>query len=187
MRTEEIKKKHRDYMREYNKKNKKVINARRVQRRLERIEAGEDVREISRRANQIYHEKHKEKIRVRAKAKNWYYSPEKGKVKREKFRDAHPGRNTLRARKAYAKRKGITFNLTEEWYVGEWDKGCALTAIPFASSGEKSPWIAHIDRIVPEKGYIESNCRLVCACYNFAKSNWTDEDVLKMAKALVEQ
>lgn len=33
--------------------------------------------------------------------------------------------------------------------------------------------------------HVISNCRLVCACFNLARKNWSDEDVLRMAKALI--
>ncbi len=37
------------------------------------------------------------------------------------------------------------------------------------------------------KGYIPDNVQLVCWCYNVAKQTWTDEDVLKLAKGLLEK
>jgi len=62
-----------------------------------------------------------------------------------------------------------------------------MTGIQFDEPRTNTPWVAHIDRIVPEKGYTEDNCRLVCAMYNIAKKNWTDKDVIKMAKGLLKK
>ena len=44
-----------------------------------------------------------------------------------------------------------------------------------------------IDRIDNSQGYTKNNCRVVSVIYNKAKSDYKDEDVLKMARALVER
>lgn len=36
------------------------------------------------------------------------------------------------------------------------------------------------------RGYTKDNCRIVSVIYNKAKSDYRDEDVIKMAKALLE-
>jgi hypothetical protein len=186
MRTETKKAKHAEYMREYNRKNKDKLNARRREKRLELIASGVDVNKENNRRNRKYYDKHKERLTAEGKAKNWNYKPEIAKAKREKYHEAHPGRNTLRSRKAKALKMGLVFELTENWYITEWEKGCKVTHISFDNSGSDSPWVAHIDRVIPENGYTEENCRLVCGCFNLAKKHWTDEDVLRMAKALIK-
>ena len=85
-----------------------------------------------------------------------------------------------------AKEKGLPFTITEEWYLNKFDKGCEMTGIPFDKSGSDTPWVAHIDRIIPELGYTKENCRLVCAIYNLAKKDWKDSDVLKMATHIIK-
>jgi hypothetical protein len=182
----EEKKKHADYQREYTRKHSDRINARRRERRLERIADGEDVKLISRLNNKRYYEKNKDEIKAREKARNWNYNPEKARENRKRYRDAFPGRTAITARRSWAKKRGVLFTLDNEWYVSEWDKGCSMTGIIFDSSGANTPWVAHIDRIVPGGGYTKENCRLVCACYNQAKQNWVDADVLKMARELLE-
>jgi hypothetical protein len=81
---------------------------------------------------------------------------------------------------------GLVFELTEDWYTKQWKKGCAVTGISFDLTGEDTPWVAHIDRITPKKGYTIKNARLVCGCFNLAKKHWKDEDVLKMARELLK-
>lgn len=43
-----------------------------------------------------------------------------------------------------------------------------------------------VDRIDNSKGYTKDNCRVVAVIYNKAKSDYNDEDVLKMAKSMIE-
>lgn len=187
--TPEAKAKHAKYMREYTRKNKDKINAQRKARR-KRVKK-DDPEEAERRAEahrkrcRKYHGKNKDQVNTRAKARNWNYDKEAAKEKRKRFRDRLPSNTVLNARKSKAKRDGLPFNLTKKWYAKQYEKGCAVTGIPFDPPGSRSPWTAHIDRIIPTRGYTRRNSRLVCACFNLAKKNWTDADVLQMAVALV--
>lgn len=64
-----------------------------------------------------------------------------------------------------------------------------MTGIPFDfSTGEGTkPFGPAIDRIDSKKGYSIENIRLVCNLFNFAKNRYTDDDVLRMAIALVNE
>ena len=65
---------------------------------------------------------------------------------------------------------------------------CEITGISFEQNkGNRSPFGPSIDRIDPKKGYTKDNCRVVVSCYNLAKSNWSDDDVLRMAQAIVSK
>ena len=94
--------------------------------------------------------------------------------------------NTVRSRRHYAKKLNLPFELSIEWYEEKLAEGCAVTGLPLEPPGTKTPWTAHIDKIVPELGYTIDNSRLVCAIYNMAKWKWGDEDVLKMASNLLD-
>ena len=178
--------KHAAYMRKYRKKNRDKINARRREKIAELSpDEQERRRELSRIRNRRYYDKNKERINARSKSKNWNYDPERRKDIRARYYDRYPVRNVLRARKCYAKKHGLVWNLNEEWYNEEFERGCAVTGFPFDYHRSKTPWAPHIDRIIPENGYTKDNCRLVCACYNQAKSDWTDDVVQAMALALV--
>jgi hypothetical protein len=50
-----------------------------------------------------------------------------------------------------------------------------------------SPFRPSIDRIDNNKGYTKDNCRIVCVIYNKAKSDYSDLDVVAMAKGLVQK
>lgn len=70
---------------------------------------------------------------------------------------------------------------------------CAVSGIRFETNPDAKkfsdcgPFSSTIDRIVPQNGYTRKNVRMVCAAYNTMKLTWTDEDCLKLARALVER
>ena len=94
--------------------------------------------------------------------------------------------------KLRARNKNIEFNLTNDWVRAKLEKGvCEATGLPFVlpdGTGKPGPscFSPSLDRINPNKGYTEDNTRLVIHSFNAAKNDGTDEDVLKMARALVE-
>lgn len=50
----------------------------------------------------------------------------------------------------------------------------------------KNPWAPSVDRIDCNKGYTPDNVRVVCWLYNHMRGDYSDADVLKVAKAMVE-
>lgn len=177
-------------MREYTAKNKDRLNAERNARNKARLEAmspeeREAYYENRRAITKASDDKHREAIRARHRANNWYFDSESAKEKRARHYSKCHAVNVLRPKKALAKKKGLAYDLTQEWYETEWDKGCTVTGEPFAEPRSGSPWTAHIDRIEADKGYVMDNCRLVCAMFNQAKGAWTDADVVTMAKAIL--
>lgn len=151
------------YMREYMAvpENRERVNDRRSEVRAARIASGDTrVKELHKAATDRYHKKYRGDV-------------------------AYQARKVLATAKHRAKNKGLAFDLTLEWYLSEFPKGCVATGLEFDDFLEGSPWVPNIDKIVPAKGYVMSNCRLVCACFNQAKREWTDADVLKMSQAFV--
>jgi hypothetical protein len=174
------------YMRKYRAENRDRINTLNRER-YANLEHGEleAVKEKSRIRSRRHLAMHRDDVNEKKRNKNWYYTVEKGRDKRQKHQRNNPSSVILSAVKFRSKKKGLDFDLTKEWYMAEYEKRCAVTNIPFDVVGDRSPWTPHIDRIVPEKGYLKSNCRLVCACFNLAKKNWGDDDVLIMASGLL--
>lgn len=57
---------------------------------------------------------------------------------------------------------------------------CEATGAALDMSQVRGPRTPHLDRINPKKGYTYKNVRWVCGVFNFAKQNWTDEDVFSV-------
>lgn len=88
--------------------------------------------------------------------------------------------------------KGVPFSISPEWAVERLKPGkCEVTGIPFdfnregLAPGVMNPFAPSLDRKTPKLGYTEENTRIVIWLYNAAKGGWTDENVLRMAEALV--
>lgn len=85
------------------------------------------------------------------------------------------------------------FSLSYEDVLKLVKKGsCAMSGIPFDMNerpfrGREIPWRASLDRIDNNIGYTAENIQVVCKIYNTAKYIWTDEDVMRLAKALSER
>lgn len=60
----------------------------------------------------------------------------------------------------------------------EWAAGC---------TGKKLATSISLDRIDNDKGYEIENIRLVCWQVNVFKNNWTDEQMISMARAIVDK
>lgn len=112
-------------------------------------------------------------------------------------------------RKAAMKRskdKKIPFDLSSEWIREKLKVGkCEMTGLDLMitdpitkhiGTGKRRRRIRiipgnafqpSIERVVPEKGYVESNCMMVCSSINHAKGNWSTEDTYTVAKAFCER
>lgn len=91
-----------------------------------------------------------------------------------------------------AKRKNLDFDIDKEFILRKLEKGvCEVTGLRLDLEDEGrngariNPYGPSIDRIDPEQGYIKSNCRMVVWIYNVAKQDFSDDDVMVLATALV--
>lgn len=81
--------------------------------------------------------------------------------------------------------KGIPFDLTTEWAHERILRGvCEVTGKTLSldqPSGDATVnlWAPSIDRVIPALGYIQSNCKIVCAGYNFLKNDCPEEEALR--------
>lgn len=101
-----------------------------------------------------------------------YYSTKRGRMTR-----------CLSSARGRARKKGLPFALTRYWLEERFDR-CSVTGIEFEYS-VKSPFLPSIDRIDISGGYTPENCRVVCWIYNCARGTFRDEDVLRLAVALL--
>lgn len=107
-------------------------------------------------------------------------------------------RSLYLATRKNAKARGINFDLTEtevlELVVGS--KGrCSVTGIALSNDrGElapgrrmRRPWAPSIDRVDSTQGYAYGNCRIVCCAANYAMSQWGEDVLVEMAKAIARR
>jgi hypothetical protein len=105
-------------------------------------------------------------------------------------RRRHRNSPAMRARvmrqgvKDEARRKGIEFDLSLEWFETRLKVGvCELSGLPFDfERGGKTakPNAPSIDRIAPGGHYTETNCRMILFSINRALWNWGEDYVLSV-------
>ena len=90
-----------------------------------------------------------------------------------------------------AKRRGhectITVEMIEEMLA---PMTCSVTGLPLTwahpgGSSRDNPWAPSIDRLDNAIGYVPGNVRLVCWAFNKMRSEWPDDVVLMLAKAVI--
>jgi len=146
----------------------------------------EEIKEQSRQ----YREAHKEEIKqtrsIYVEEHKDYIADYMRKYRSTKEEYCIKGRILRRAR-ARALLKDMEFNLDKQWIEENVASGvCSVTGLPFIYNSN-CPFTPSIDRIDSSKGYTKDNCRIVCKIYNFAKNEFTDEDVMLVAEALVNK
>lgn len=136
-------------------------------------------------------EKNAERSRRRKKEHpEWYVErePRYRKNYRAKVISMLPWKYMLRSRKIDAERKQLPFDLTNEWAAARWTGRCELTGIEFVVNDKPGPhpFSGSLDRIKPELRYVQNNCRFILFACNSAKGSGTDEDLYKVAEALMK-
>lgn len=103
---------------------------------------------------------------------------------------AQPWHGLIKAAEKRAKDKNTPFNLTDAWLQARWTGCCELTGLPFAEPqnrvGYKNRLFSpSIDRIVPARGYVRNNCRIILWAVNSFKRDGSDFDMYRIAEALI--
>lgn len=117
---------------------------------------------------------------------------EKSKRKIARDREFYPYKAAIRNIKGDARKRGAECNLTQEWAQKRWTGFCEITGIPMRKGKDPnkngprfdSP---SIDRIDPKIGYLQDNCRFVLFCVNAFKGTGTDEEMIFVAKKIIER
>ncbi len=99
----------------------------------------------------------------------------------------------IESARARASKRRLPCDLTFEWGARVWTGFCSVSKIPFIvlprqTGGQRlgpAPYAPSIDKIIPEKGYVESNCRFVLTAVNFLKHTATDADMYRIAEAII--
>jgi len=89
-----------------------------------------------------------------------------------------------------AKKFNLEIDLDRQWIVSHLTPmRCEVTGVDFVLQVDRTvahtPFRPSIDRIDNKMGHTKGNCRIVAVIYNKAKSDGSDQDVLRMAEALV--
>lgn len=91
-----------------------------------------------------------------------------------------------------AKRQGVPCDLDRQFVAEKLLAGkCEVTGLPVerVAPGEHRthPFAPSLNRVDRSGGYTKDNVRLVCYAVVRARSDWGDEALLKIARALVEK
>lgn len=81
-----------------------------------------------------------------------------------------------------AKRKGVEFDLSLEWFEARLKAGvCELSGLRFDfERGGHKPNAPSVDRVAPGSHYTEANCRMILYSINVALHNWGEDYVLNV-------
>lgn len=89
-----------------------------------------------------------------------------------------------------ARKSGLPFTISLDWVQQRFREGrCSVTGIEFDLSFGKAharPFGPSLDQIKPGAGYTEENTQVVVWIYNAAKTNGEHEDVMRLARALID-
>ena len=145
-----------------------------------------------------YYEKNKEKITARV---NKYRQENNEAVK---IRKANYRQRTKRKRPSIlnallsnarerAKLKKLPFDLTMEWIETVVVSHCPITLEPLDRArdqvvdGKPGPNSPSIDKIIPELGYVQSNCAIISHRGNMIKSNGTIDEHIRTVQYIAAQ
>ena len=114
---------------------------------------------------------------------------EKIALQRQQQRLQHPWKNLFYGCRDRALKRGLEFNLTDDWAKTRWTGYCELSGIPFII-GPKTPaeksYAPSIDKIDPCKGYTQDNCRFILFSLNTFKWSGNDSQMLEIARIFIE-
>lgn len=89
--------------------------------------------------------------------------------------------------KRRAKDAGLDFHLDLEWLAPKIERGtCEVTGLPFVLQAGRHAFAPSLDRSDNTQGYTRDNTKAVVWIYNTAKGNWTHDEIVTFARAIVE-
>jgi len=145
-------------------------------------------RDKVRKQRERYRKKHHEKA-VECVAKSFIKRKKETPVEYAAYKLYH-------AAKYRAKKKSLEFDLTKDWILEKLNNGlCEASGIKIEFSEKYSrnrhafsePFSPSLDKINPKGGYTKENTQIVVWIYNAAKSSFTHNDVLTLAKSIVSR
>lgn len=131
----------------------------------------------------IYNQKNKEKEKARNQA---YKESQRGTIN-------YTLRVLLSAAKKRSKDNNLPFDLTLEWLETMVIPHCPITLQPIdwlkeqVANGVPGPNSPSIDKIIPELGYVQSNCAIISVRANRIKSDGTIDEHLRTVQYMAAQ
>lgn len=203
---EAVRKKQREYVQKYRDKSRDKVNENARSRRRDRRKSDPDfVERVRRQCVESYyrnhdkrkaekraiHAEHREKDNLRRKAHYHAHKEENREMVAKKLHQSrcdNPLPFLLRGARERALRKNLQFNLTKEYLATIWLGRCAVTGMPFKTGKGFGPkfFSPSLDRIDRDKGYVEGNVRFVIWAVNVMKYDGTDDDLLAVAQAIID-
>jgi hypothetical protein len=147
-------------------------------------------------SNKLYRENNKEKIKLyrennkekEAERKKLYYenNKESEKERCKLWRENNKEKLLLQHARRRASKKNLPFSIVEEDITIP--DVCPVLGIPlFSGDGHMIDNSPNLDRIIPEKGYVAGNIRVISQRANRIKSNATVEELRAVLKDLQKQ
>jgi hypothetical protein len=99
----------------------------------------------------------------------------------------------LRHARARARRNNLPFDLTREWLETMMVSHCPITLQPIdwlkeqVVDGKVGPNSPSIDKIIPELGYVQSNCAIISHRGNLIKSNGSIDEHRRVVQYMAAQ
>jgi len=94
----------------------------------------------------------------------------------------------FQSRRIDAEKRGIPFEITDDWARARWTGRCEITTLDFVRGGKghgPHPFSPSLDRIDPKLGYVPGNARFILWGCNALKGVGTDNDMLRIAFAIL--
>ncbi|KKL74133.1 hypothetical protein LCGC14_2067940 [marine sediment metagenome] len=198
----ERQKKHREANREKTReRNRKQYEANPEKHRERARKYREDYPEKVKEANRKWQKANPEKVRKyrevnrekRTEYGRLYFIANREKINEQcrKRYEKNPFKYRLYNIRERSNKNGLAFDLDLEYLKQLWNDCngfCSMTGVPMLKKSDgNDPFVVCIDRIIPEKGYIKGNVRLVSLWYNTARSNWGDAFTLEMCQRVAER
>jgi hypothetical protein len=159
-----------------------------ARRRVHYAENKEQIVERNRQTRKRWRDNNPDKVREQHRRNRERQTPEYSRERKDWFRLNNRASIICTYAKVHARKKGVSCDLTPEWVRERLDRGmCEMSGLPFDMDAKRGPNTPSVDRIVPSGQYTQSNCRLILWSLNRALSNYGEDYMLMVFKAVLDK
>lgn len=109
------------------------------------------------------------------------------KLKDKLYKEKYPYKSIMDKIRKRSRIKNIPCNLNMAWAKSTYTGYCSISGLKFIREGGLvTPFHPSLDRIKPELGYVQDNCRWILFGLNALKGAYTDADVFIICKAICD-